>query len=26
LEVDGEIHLYYSVADQYVTRAAISRV
>lgn len=26
LEVEGDIHLYYSVADQYVTRAAIRRV
>jgi len=26
LEVGGDIHLYYSVADQYVTRATISRV
>jgi predicted GH43/DUF377 family glycosyl hydrolase len=26
LEIDGAVHLYYSVADQYVTRAVISRV
>lgn len=26
IEVDGAIHLYYSVADQYVTRAVIKRV
>jgi len=26
LEVGGDIHLYYSVADQYVTRATISLV
>jgi predicted GH43/DUF377 family glycosyl hydrolase len=26
LEIDGAIHLYYSVADQYVTRAIIQRV
>jgi len=26
IEVDGAIHLYYSVADQYVTRAIIRRV
>jgi predicted GH43/DUF377 family glycosyl hydrolase len=26
IEVDGAIHLYYSVADQYVTRAVIRRV
>jgi len=26
IEVDGAIHLYYSVADQYVTRAIITRV
>jgi|HubBroStandDraft_6_1064221.scaffolds.fasta_scaffold312853_2 predicted GH43/DUF377 family glycosyl hydrolase len=25
LEIEGEVHLYYSVADQYVTRAAIRR-
>lgn len=25
IEVDGAIHLYYSVADQYVTRAVIAR-
>jgi beta-1,2-mannobiose phosphorylase / 1,2-beta-oligomannan phosphorylase len=26
IEVDGAIHLYYSVADQYVTRAIVRRV
>ncbi|MGC1379792.1 MAG: hypothetical protein WA814_02070 [Candidatus Baltobacteraceae bacterium] len=26
VEIDGAIHLYYSVADQYVTRAVIARV
>jgi len=25
IEVDGAIHLYYSVADQYVTRAIVTR-
>jgi hypothetical protein len=26
LEIDGMIHLYYSVADQYVMRAVVQRV
>jgi predicted GH43/DUF377 family glycosyl hydrolase len=25
IEVDGAVHLYYSVADQYVTRAIVRR-